>query len=173
MLKTLSRSVVAAAALCALAGCSGERRSEDEIRLYPMDTTEGIVTRDGIEIDPRIKVTGTSSLKITAADSMTVHLYDTGDIDIENARLVYRARLRTENVAGRVYLEMWCRFTGGREFFSRGIERPLSGTNEWTTVEIPFMLEAGQNPDNVRLNLVIAGSGAVWIDDVRLIRAPL
>jgi hypothetical protein len=173
MRSVFARCALAAFAIAALAGCGGERRSEDEIRLYPMDTTEGIVTRDGIAIDPTIKVTGTSSLKITAADSVTVHLYDTGDIDIENARLVYRARLRTENAAGPVYLEMWCRFAGGREYFSRGVERPRTGTNEWTTVEIPFFLKAGENPDNVRLNLVIAGAGTVWIDDVRLIRAPL
>ena len=28
--------------------------------------------------------------------------------------------------------------------------------------------EASQNPDNVKLNLVVEGSGTVWIDDIRL-----
>jgi hypothetical protein len=28
--------------------------------------------------------------------------------------------------------------------------------------------EASQNPDNVKLNLVVEGSGPVWINDIRL-----
>ena len=49
----------------------------------------------------------------------------------------------------------------------------LSGTVEWATQETPFFLQRGQNPDNVKLNLVIEGTGTAWIDDVRLVRAPL
>jgi hypothetical protein len=68
---------------------------------------------------------------------------------------------------------MWCGFTGKGEFFSRGLQRPLSGTMEWTTVEIPFFLQKGQNPDNIKLNLVVNGKGTVWIDDIKLIKGPL
>ncbi len=41
------------------------------------------------------------------------------------------------------------------------------------TSTIPFFLQAGQKPDLIRLNLVVAGKGRVWIDDVRLLRQPL
>jgi hypothetical protein len=57
-----------------------------------------------------------------------VRLYEVGDINIEGARLIYRARVRTEDVEGQVYLEMWCHFPGKGEFFSRGLKSPLSGT---------------------------------------------
>ena len=50
---------------------------------------------------------------------------------------------------------------------------PLSGTTDWTTRETPFFLQKGENPDNVRMNLVINGKGTVWIDDIRLLMAPL
>ena len=56
---------------------------------------------------------------------------------------------------------------GSGRFPSR-LDTALTGTNEWTTREFPFILEAGQNPDNVKLNLVVDGTGTVWIDDVRL-----
>jgi len=96
-----------------------------------------------------------------------------GDIDVENARLIYKAQVRTENVEGQVYLEMWCCFPGKGEFFSRGLMTPLTGTTDWTTQETPFFLKKGQNPDNVKLNLVINGKGTVWIDDIRLLTGPL
>ena len=40
------------------------------------------------------------------------------------------------------------------------------------TMEIMFILEKGQNPDNVKLNLVIEGKGTVWIDDILILKGP-
>ncbi len=40
-------------------------------------------------------------------------------------------------------------------------------------VATPFLLQQGQKPDLIRLNLVVKGKGRVWIDDVRLLRRPL
>ena len=31
----------------------------------------------------------------------------------------------------------------------------------------------GENPDNVKLNLVINGKGTAWIDDIRVLKGPL
>ena len=102
-----------------------------------------------------------------------MHLFECGNIDIENARLIYQARLRTEDVKGQVYLEMWCYFTGKGQFFSRGLDSPLSVSTEWTTQETPFFLKKGENPDDIKLNLVINGTGTVWIDDIRVLKGPL
>jgi hypothetical protein len=112
-------------------------------------------------------------LKITATEPTVVRLFEVGDIDIENARLIYQAKIRTDNIAGKVYLEMWCNFPGKGEFFSRGLQTPLTGTTNWTREETPFFLKKGENPDNIKLNLVIDGKGTAWIDDIRLMKGPL
>jgi len=91
---------------------------------------------------------------------------------LEDARLVYRAQIRTDSVQGQVYLEMWCRFPGKGEFFSRALHAPLTGSTEWASQETPFLLEKGQNPDHIALNIVINGRGLVWVDDVALLKAP-
>lgn len=143
------------------------------LKQFPMDNMDGIVTQSGIQIDEQISSDGNGSLRIEATERTTVRLFETGDIDIENARLIYQARLRTEDVEGQVYLEMWCHFAGVGNAFSRGLLTPLTGTTEWTTEEIPFFLKKGENPDNVKLNLVINGKGTVWIDDIRLLKGPL
>jgi hypothetical protein len=145
----------------------------NELKRFYLDNLDGIITRSGIRIDKQISSDGYGSLRIEATERTTVRLFETGDIDIENARLIYQARVRTEDVEGQVYLEMWCHFPGKGESFSRGLETPLTGTTDWTTEETPFFLKKGENPDNVKLNLVIKGKGTVWIDDIRLLKGPL
>jgi len=144
-----------------------------ELKSFPLDSTEGVITQSGVAIDKQISSDGNGSLRIEATEPTTVRLFETGDIDIENARLIYQARLRTEDVEGQVYLEMWCHIAGIGDSFSRGLLTPLTGTTEWTTEEIPFFLQKGENPDNVKLNLGTTGKGTVWIDDIRLLKGPL
>jgi len=144
-----------------------------ELRQFALDGTEGLITQSGVALDKQISSDGNGSLRIEATEPTTVRLFETGDVDIENARLIYRAKVRTENVEGQVYLEMWCHFPGKGEFFSKGLLAPLTGTTAWTTAETPFFLKKGENPDNVRLNLVIDGKGTVWIDEIRLLKGTL
>jgi hypothetical protein len=153
------------------AGCA--QPTAVELKHFPITSTDGIITRSQVEFDEQISSDGNGSLRIHATGPTTVRLYETGDLDVENARLTYQAKVRTENVDGRVYLEMWCRFPGKGEFFSRGLQTPLTGTTEWTTEETPYFLRQGENPDNVKLNLVVDGRGTAWIDDIRLVRGPL
>jgi hypothetical protein len=172
--RSLKRLCVLAAIFCLSAqGCSQQSNDIAELRTYPLDDMTGILTTDGVSINRGITSDGRGSLQVAADEPVTVRLFETGDIDIENARLLYQARVRTAGIDGEAYLEMWCHFPGRGEYFSRSLHSPLSGTNDWTTQETPFFLKSGENPDNVKLNLVIAGSGIAWIDDVKLIRGPL
>jgi hypothetical protein len=145
-----------------------------QLRQFALDDMDGLLTQLGVGIDKMISSDGNGSLRIDVTEPTTVSLFETGDIDIQSARLIYQAKLRTENMEGPVYLEMWCHFPGKGEFFSRGLtqQTPLTDTRDWTTKEIPFLLREGQNPDNVKLNLIIGGKGTVWIDDIRLLKAP-
>jgi hypothetical protein len=144
-----------------------------ELKHYPIESLEGLITRADVVIDKDITSDGNGSLRITADQPTTIRLYETGDIDAENVRLTYQAKVRTRDIQGKVYLEMWCQFTGRGEFFSRDLSSPLSGTTDWSAEETPFFLKKGENPDNVKINLVIDGRGTVWIDDVHLFKGPL
>jgi hypothetical protein len=160
--------------LLLLTSYSQTQEQATELKHYPLDSLEGILTQSGVELDQEISSDGKGSLKISAEEPTVVHLFETGDLEVEEARLLYQAKLRTENVEGQVYLEMWCYFPGKGEFFSRGLpDNTLSGTTGWTTVETVFFLKKGENPDNVKLNLVIDGKGTIWIDDIHLLEGPL
>jgi hypothetical protein len=155
------------------AGCSKPPQEVVELKRFAIDSLEGIITQSGVEFDKEVSSDGKGSLKIVAKEPTVVRLFELGDIDVENARLIYQAKVRTEGVEGQVFLEMWCHFPGKGEFFSRGLQTPLTGTTNWTTEETPFFLKKGENPDNVKLNLVINGKGTAWIDDIRVLKGPL
>jgi hypothetical protein len=156
-----------------VAACRQKTQDTVEIKHYPINTMDEVITKSDVQFDKEITSDGNGSLHIAANNPTTVRLYETGDIDIENSRLIYQAKLRTEKVEGQVFIEMWCHFPGKGEFFSRALQSPLSGSQEWTSQETPFFLKKGENPDNVKINVVVNGKGDVWIDDIRLLKGPL
>ena len=144
-----------------------------ELQHFPLDSLEGVRATTGASFDAKSSMDGKGSLRVDAKEPMTVPVFEVTGVDIENATLIYRASLQSENLDGKAFLEMWVRIPGKGEFFSRGLDRPVTGTMSWMTVATPFFLEAGQKPDLIRLNLVVQGRGRVWIDDVHLMREPL
>ena len=156
-----------------ISGCTQQPVPATELKHFPIDDLDEIITKSGVLIDKEVSSDGNGSLRVDASGKTVVRLFEINSIDIENARLVYQAKLRTENIEGKVYLEMLCGFSGQGEFFSRSIQTPLTGTTDWTTEETPFFLQKGQNPDYIKMNLVIDGKGTAWIDDVRLIKGSL
>ena len=173
MRKTLFLLLLSITIIFLLFGCTEQPVKVTELKHFPIDSIDEVITKSGVEIDNEISSDGNGSLRVNASQKTVVRLFEVSGIDIENARLVYQAKVRTENVKGQVFLEMWCGFSGKGEYFSRSIQTPLTGTTDWTTEETPFFLQKGQNPDYVKLNLVIDGKGTAWIDDVRLIKGPL
>ena len=171
-------SVLLLAAALAGAGCGdgGESAKPVEpevLASYPADSMDGVVSRTGIEVDRQVSSDGGGSLRATAEAPTTFNLYEVPGLALEDARLIYRARVRTQDVQGRVFLEMWVEVPGLGQFFSRGLEQTLSGTSEWATLEAPFFLQEGQVADLAKLNLVIDGSGTAWIDEIELVQGPL
>jgi predicted Ser/Thr protein kinase len=109
---------------------------------------------------------------VSCTQTQTFRLFEVRDPGVDNCTLIYRAKMKTETLAGRAYLEMWCRFPGKGEFFSRGLDNVVSGSNDWAACETPFFLNAGERPDLVRLNLVVEGAGRVFIKDIELLTGP-
>ncbi|MEW6201397.1 MAG: hypothetical protein AB1546_05445 [bacterium] len=155
-----------------ISSCSKHSKLE-ELRQFPVDDLEGIVARVGVSLDPDTSADGNGSLRIDVGDTTTVPLYELKNMELENAKVVYRAKVKTENVIGRAYLEMVCGLMGEEEYFSRGLQYALTGTTDWTILETPFAFETGQMSSYFKLNLVIEGSGTVWVDDIRLLKGTI
>ncbi len=124
-----------------------------------------------ITTEPADKPAGAKVVKISTKWPTTVCLGEVQGPGIDDARLVYSARVKTA-LQGSAYLEMWVHVAGG-QYFSRGLDNQAQGTADWRVLQTPFFLQKGQKPSKVTLNVVINGAGTVWVGDVALSKAPL
>ena len=124
-----------------------------------------------LESDTGVKVEGNGSIKISTLWPTTICLGEVAGLDIENAKLIYKAEVKSQ-LEGAALLEMWVH-VGGGQYFSRGLNSTVTGNSDWKSIHTPFMLQKGQNPDKVTLNLIINGKGTVWIDNILLSKEPL
>jgi hypothetical protein len=97
-----------------------------------------------------------------------VRLFEIANPAIEECLVLYEAQVKTQKVRGRAYLEMWCRFPDKGEFFSKDIANATGGTTDWVSSQTSFWLKKGERPDLIKLNVVIEGSGTLWIKDIKL-----
>jgi len=151
-------------------GCAKKSQQRTEIRSFAADNTVGVIDRTSVSEDANVTADGGGSLRVDAAEPVTIRLYEIDHLDFDDALVVYRAQLRARQLDGDAYLEMWCHFADRGDYFSRDVENPISGTTDWVHVETPFTLQKGQVVASIRLNLVILGRGTVWIDDIHLER---
>jgi hypothetical protein len=136
--------------------------SEDQQTLARFNPPAETISRDGVSVED-------GAWKITAPQTTTIRLFEAPLANMSPGPFFYRAKLKTENVTGRAYLEMWVRLPGTGEFFSKGFHIAVTGTNGWSEYEIPFYLKRGQEADRVKLNLAIEGGGTVWIKDIEIV----
>jgi hypothetical protein len=141
----------------------------EDLKKLNLDDASAISTT--IQTDTQVKAEGKGSIRITTQWSTTICLGQVASLNVENAKLVYRAKVKSD-LDGTAFLEMWAQ-VGGGQYFSRGMNDVISGKSDWKTIQTPFLFQKGQKPDKVTLNLVINGKGTVWIDDIVLSKEAL
>jgi hypothetical protein len=143
----------------------------EELKRISLDDASGIGLQ--IQSDSTVKAEGKASIKITTKWPTTVCLGEVPNPDIENAMLVYKAKVKSDlQGQGTAFLEMWAH-VGGGQYFSRGMNDTVQGKSDWKVIQTPFMFQKGQKPTKVTLNIVINGPGTVWVDDIVLSKEPL
>ena len=138
----------------------------------PPETIRMFQTDDATITQDSVTIVGDAWL-IDVPKAQTIRLFEVLDPGVEQCVVTYRAKIKTEGLAGRAYLEMWCRLPDRGEFFSKGLNQPVTGTTDWASYEIPFFLKKGEKPDLIKLNLVVEGKGKVWLKDIELLKTPL
>lgn len=141
----------------------------EELMKLKLDDAATLATT--IQTDTQVKTEGKGSIRITTQWPTTICLGQVDGLNLENAKLVYQAKIKSD-LAGTAFLEMWVQ-VGTGQYFSKGMNDLASGKSDWKTIQTPFFFQKGQKPDRVTLNLVINGKGTVWIDDLVLAKEPL
>jgi hypothetical protein len=153
-------------ALCLIGALSASADSPKPQTLKSFSTADHTISKD-------VAVTEGKTWMMDSKKAQVVRLFEVPDPGVDQCVVIYRAKLKTEDLAEPAYLEMWCRISGRGEFFSRGLDNTVTGSNDWASYEIPFILKKGEKPDLIKLNLVFKGSGKVWVKDVQLLKGPL
>jgi hypothetical protein len=139
--------------------------------LKKMSLDDASLASPKIQNDQVVKTEGKASIKITTKWPTTVYIGEVAGLNIENAKLIYKADVKSD-LGGVAYLEMWAH-VGGGQYFSKGLSDPIKGKSDWKSIRTPFIFQKGQKPDKITLNLVINGKGTVWIDNIVLSKEPL
>jgi len=139
-----------------------------EFKYFPVDNLSGVITQSGIQLDKSVSSDGNGSIKIAATAPVVIPLYSVSDVRVDDTQLIYEAKIKSENLSGQAFLEMWCMFKDQGEFFSRGFDSVISGSTDWKTIRTVFNLRKGEIPEQIRLNIMVNGIGTVWIDDIHL-----
>src|SRR5438067_1843652 len=133
----------------------------EPIRTFQL--TDPVVDTERVQVDGdawRIEAGEQPFLaRLLHRQGQSIRMFEIPEPGRDGCLLIYRAQMRTEDVRGRAYLEMWCRFPNRREYFSKGLgfDQVVTGTAGWTACETPFVLQPAERPDLVRLNVVMEG----------------
>lgn len=171
--KSIALLALTCLALCFVAGCTEPPAEPVQLKSFSLDTADAVIDAEAVRVETNTACEGGACLRVETSGPKKIRLFVLDDISVEDAFLIFQAKVRSQDLAGTAYLEMWCVFEGQGEYFSRALNTAATGDTEWLLQTAPFRLEKGQNPDQVLLNLVIEGPGTVWIDDAGLYRAQL
>lgn len=144
-------------------------RSPVEIAHYPLSAEAVPAAADAV-FDPDVSQDGGGSLRVvTGMEGGRLRLYRIDDLGPVEGSLVYTGFLKSRDLQGEAFFELWCHPVEGNSAFVRGLPSRVAGTFDWRPQELAFSRpETCRNPSFVELNVVIRGAGTVWIDNLRL-----
>jgi len=160
--------VISLTVIAILSTSCNDQTEKNDLKHFPIDDLNGVIEKSGVQLDKSVSSDGNGSIKIEAAGPASFPLYVVDDINVEEAQIIYEAKIKSESLNGQALLEMWCVFKDKGEFFSRGFDSVISGTSEWKTIRTVFNLKKGEMPDQIKLNLIVNGVGIIWIDDIHI-----
>lgn len=112
-------------------------------------------------------------LRVQADAKETIRVWEFPIKTQDACQFECRFDLRSADLAGDVYPEMWCRVSGMGEAFSKGLHYRLSGDNDWVSCSLPFYLKPNEFIENVRFQLVFSAAGEAAVRHVEFYQTPL
>ena len=89
-----------------------------------------------------------------------------------DCQIFFRAKLKSRDLSGHVFLELVARLGYDQDFFHRDLIHTAHGTQGWTQAQASCFVAPGPKARGLLLNVVPQGTGTVWIKDVEVYTAP-
>ena len=111
----------------------------EDLKKLNLDDASTIGTT--IQTDTQVKAEGKGSIKITTQWPTTICLGEITELNIEDAKLVYKAKVKSD-LEGTAFLEMWAHIGDG-QYFSRGMNDTVQQKTDWKVTQTPFLFQKG------------------------------
>lgn len=149
-------------------------KSKPFIKKFRLDSMDGLIATANLSFDEEVTSDGLGSVRVDTEEKTTAYLFVIDSIPVDKAKLKWSIMCKTRNFEGNVFLEMGIKI--GRdeeeiETFLHYSRDSISGDTDWRKMEIEFLVDGKENL-LTQLNVVIDGSGTVWLDKARFIAKP-
>jgi len=169
--KTIAQAICCCLCFALCLACR-EPLPKQLLRRFPLDSLNGVLDKQVLFFAPGISHDGRGSLEIRCAQPGIYRLFRVNKPPIEGVTLIYKAFVRSRELQGEAMLEMRVKIHD-KLYYSRGKLKKISGTSEFTELDTLFFLKRDHLPDFIQLNVVVNGTGTIWVDDIRLYAGPL
>lgn len=144
-----------------------------ELARFPLDSGD-LPQGSAASFDYQVSQDGGGSLRVDATEEGLLRLYEVDDLGIVQGQVTLTGFLRSRGLRGHAMLELRCQPAEGDQAFIRGFRRAASGDMDWTPQEIRFMNPSlCRDPVSIQINLLLAGTGTVWVDNLGLWSVPV
>ncbi len=159
--------------LFATLACSNKPKPPKDVVVFPCNSADKVVTQGVVTEDKTVSADGQGSLKISTEMPTTIRLFEVPYPRVEGCKVWYKAKIRTEQFGGSVYLQMVVHFSRGGEITAQNYQQAIRGNTDWKESVADATVRKGQKPSSIDLNLVVNGAGTIWVDDVHLVKQEL
>lgn len=172
MIRMRTFAAAAALALAATLACDKKAEPPKQIDFFSCDDTERIVSSDLVTIDAGSASEGAGCLKMVVEQPTTVPLVEV-KFPGEGAKYTIQFKMRVKDFLGDAYGQMNVNYASGGKQEVKNYQNAIGATSDWIPMELSWVVQKGQKVDSLTLYAVLGGSGTVWVDEIRVIRAPL
>ncbi|QIF00691.1 hypothetical protein [Roseimicrobium sp. ORNL1] len=141
-----------------------------ELGSFPCNDLSQVKTL--VTVDKSVTADGNGSLKVAAAQNAVITIADQKNLRVEKGETLWCIlKVKCEGVSQRAFLEMWCEVAEGKRAFSKGLNQAMQGSAEWYEIRLPMMVNDDFTVNRALVNVVIEGSGTVWVDQITFQKA--
>jgi hypothetical protein len=112
-------------------------------------------------------------LRASALGRTAIPIFQLKNVGFRNCALLLRARVRSEKLTAKAYLEMDCVIAGKGTFFSKALQDAVIGTQDWRWHQTPFFLRGNEECQELYVKMVFEGGGQILMKEIELFRAPI
>lgn len=153
-----------------------KKEKESKVYYFPVNDFSEVIAEYNLQLDSLISRDGVKSFRIDSEDTTTAYLFAVRNIPYEKCKFLWSAQCKTEELDGKVFLEVGVlipeKSGKGKTYFSRSKET-IGGTRDWSKMQVEFLSTEPVKPELTQLNMIVEGSGRVWVDKIKLTVIPL